>query len=116
MNFNALSVSKLKNLKRQVEVGGSRAEVVRRSAKAIGVVKPRRLNKSIVAVSPKVSTPRKPRATRKTSKEARKPESVSVAPPQTATGAARIETVSNDTPAAAPISASEIPVNIGVAA
>jgi hypothetical protein len=139
MNFNTLSVSKLKDLKRQVEAAihakvtarqheielellklsqldGGEAKAVRASAKATGVVKTKKLRKSVAAVSLKASAPRKPRKTRKARKETRKPETVRVAPPQVATSMEPIEVPSIDIPAPASISASETPAELGVAA
>src|SRR6516165_7912316 len=121
MNFNTMSVSKLKDLKRQVEAAiqekaaerrhqielellklsqldGGQAKVVRTSAKATGADKTRKVDKSITAVSPDASIPRKPRKTRKAKKETRKPGTVSVVPLQMATSAAPNEALSNDTP------------------
>jgi hypothetical protein len=139
MNFNTMSVSKLKDLKRRVEAAihakaaerrqeiefelselsqldGGRAKAVRASAQATGVVKIRKVKRSITAVRLEASTPRKPRKTRKARKETRKPDTVSVAPLLMTTSAEPIETPSIDTSFPAPISASEIQVDLSAAA
>jgi hypothetical protein len=139
MNFNTMSVSKLTDLRRQVEAAihakiaerrhrielellkltqldGGRAKVVRTSATGPGVLKTSKPNKSTTTVSPDASIPRKTIKTRKARKKARKPETVSVASLQMAISAAPIATPSNDTPFPASISASEIPVDLGAAA
>jgi hypothetical protein len=141
LSFKTMTVSKLKELKRQVEAAihakvterrheieselsklsrldsNRRAKTVRAGARGMVVLKAsKRLDKSLITDSPKAPTPKRSKKTGTARKKSRKAENIGQARLLTPAGAEHIEALPIEPPSAASISANDIPVDFGAAA
>jgi hypothetical protein len=140
MFLKSMTVAKLQDLKRQVEAAidarikdrrheieaqlsklshfdtgptnGVTAHVKKRVALKTG----KRLHEALTTDGPKASMPKRPRKSVKAKRKARKPENIGQVSPLTPTDAQHTEALPIEPPSAAPISANDIPVNLGAAA
>jgi hypothetical protein len=140
LSLKTMTVSKLKDLKRQVEAaihakvterrheieselsklsrldGDRRAKAVRASARVMVAVKTsKRLDESLITDSPKAPTPKRPK-TGKAGKKTLKAESIGEARLLTLSGAEHVEALPIEPLSAASISANDVPVDLGAAA
>jgi hypothetical protein len=138
LSLKTMTVSKLKELKRQVEAaihakvterrheieselsklsrldGDRRAKAVRARARVM-IKASKRLDESLITDSPIAPTPKRPK-TGKAGKKTRKAESIGEARLLTPSGAEHVEALPIEPLSAASISANDVPVDLGAAA